>query len=104
MRRVVDDACEKLELGPILLDLPLGGAGGAARTFSVAVDTGTYGEVEFEIHHPSDDDGADVAFLQAHPDFAGVSVKVTGSFNGTPFIFTLATSTPRKRSSSVPRS
>ena len=65
------DHCEKLELGPILLDLPLGGAGGAARTFSVAVDTGTFDEVEFEIHHPSDDDGADVAFLQAHPDFAG---------------------------------
>lgn len=82
-----NDDCEKLELGPILLDLPLGGAGGAARTFSVAVDTGTYGEVEFEIHHPSDDDATDVAFLQAHPDFAGVSVKVTGSFNGAPFIF-----------------
>ena len=81
------DHCEKLELGPILLDLPLGGTGGAARTFSVAVDTGTFDEVEFEIHHPSDDDGADVAFLQAHPDFAGVSVKVTGSFNGAPFSY-----------------
>lgn len=81
------DACEKLELGPILLDLPLGGAGGAARTFSVAVDTGTFGEVEFEIHKPSDDDGSDAAFLQAHPEMAGASVKVTGSFNGTPFSF-----------------
>ena len=81
------DDCEKLELGPILLDLPLGGTGGAARTFSVAVDTGTYGEIEFEIHHPSDDDATDVAFLQAHPDFAGVSVKVTGSFNGAPFSY-----------------
>lgn len=81
------DHCEKLELGPILLDLPLGGIGGAARTFSVAVDTGTYGEVEFEIHKPSDDDASDVAFLQAHPDFAGVSVKVTGSFNGAPFTY-----------------
>jgi hypothetical protein len=82
-----NDDCEKLELGPILLDLPLGGTGGAARTFSVAVDTGTYDEVEFEIHRPSDDDGADVALLQAHPDFAGVSVKVTGSFNGAPFSY-----------------
>ncbi len=81
------DHCEKLELGPILLDLPLGGIGGAARTFSVAVDTGTYDEVEFEIHKPSDDDASDVAFLQAHPDFAGVSVKVTGSFNGAPFTY-----------------
>ena len=81
------DDCEKLELGPILLDLPLGGTGGAARMFSVAVDTGTYDEVEFEIHHPSDDDATDVTFLQAHPDFAGVSVKVTGSFNGAPFSY-----------------
>jgi len=81
------DDCEQLELGPILLDLPLGGTGGAARAFSVAVDTGTYDQVEFEIHQPSDDDGADVAFLQAHPDFAGVSVKVTGSFNGAPFTY-----------------
>jgi hypothetical protein len=83
---VSDDDCEKLELGPILLDLPLG-AGGAARSFSVAIDTGTYREIEFEIHKPADDDAADVAFRQAHPDFAGTSVKVTGSFNGVPFSY-----------------
>lgn len=83
-----NDACEKLELGPILLDLPLGGTGGASRSFSVAVDSGTFRQVEFEIHKPSDDDAADVAFRQAHPDFAGTSVKVTGSFNGTPFSYT----------------
>jgi hypothetical protein len=82
------DACEKLELGPILLDLPLGGAGGAARSFSVAVAPGTYDEVEFEIHKPSDDDGADATFLQAHPDFDGVSLKVTGTWNGEPFTYT----------------
>jgi hypothetical protein len=84
----VGDACEKLELGPILLDLPLGGAGGAARSFSVAVAPGTYDEVEFEIHKPSDDDGADATFLQAHPDFDGVSLKVTGTWNGEPFTYT----------------
>jgi hypothetical protein len=82
------DACEKLELGPILLDLPLGGVGGAARTFSVAVAPGTYDEVEFEIHRPSDDDDADASFVQAHPDFAGVSLKVTGTWNGQPFTYT----------------
>jgi hypothetical protein len=83
-----DDACEKLELGPILLDLPLGGTGGAARTFSVAVAPGTYDEVEFEIHKPSDDDGSDASFVQAHPDFNGVSLKVTGTWNGEPFTYT----------------
>jgi hypothetical protein len=82
------DGCEKLELGPILLDLPLGGTGGAARTFSVAVAAGSYDEIEFEIHKPSDDDASDAAFVQAHPDFAGVSVRVDGTFNGQTFSYT----------------
>src|SRR5262249_21997478 len=73
------DGCEKLELGPILLDLPLG-TGGAARSFSVPVAAGSYDEIEFEIHEPSDDDASDAAFVQAHPGFAGVSVKVDGTF------------------------
>jgi hypothetical protein len=80
------DACEQLELGPILLDLPLGGTGGAARSFSVAVAPGSYREVEFEIHKPSHDD--DAAFVQAHPEFDGVSARVAGSYNGEPFVFT----------------
>jgi hypothetical protein len=82
------DGCEKLELGPLLLDLPLGGAGGAARTFSVAVAAGSYDEIEFEIHKPSNDDATDAAFVQAHPDFAGVSVRVDGTFNGQTFSYT----------------
>lgn len=80
------DGCEELELGPLLLDLPLGGTGGAARTFSVPVAAGTYGEIEFQIHKPSHDE--DAAFVQANPDFDGVSVKVTGTYNGTAFIYT----------------
>ena len=95
------DACEKLELGPVLLDLPLGGAGGAARSFSVPVDAGTYDEVEFEIHKPSHDE--DAAFVQANPDFDGVSVKVDRHLQrraGSPI---RPTSTPRKRSSSPRR-
>jgi hypothetical protein len=79
-----DDACEKLELGPVLLSLPLGAAG-AAHAFSVTVAPGTYDEVEFEIHKPSLSD--DTAFLQANPDFAGVSIHVSGSYNGAPFDF-----------------
>lgn len=80
------DACEQLELGPVLLDLPLGGAGGAARTFSVAIPPGTFDEVDFEVHKPSS--GEDAAFVQANPGFDGVSVKVTGSYNGQAFTYT----------------
>ena len=81
------DDCEELEFGPVLLDLPLGG--GAAQAFTVEVASGTYDELEFEIHKPEDDgDGDDAAFLAAHPDFRDVSIRVTGSYNGTPFTYT----------------
>jgi hypothetical protein len=81
------DACEQLELGPILLDLPLG-AGGAAHSFTVPIAAGSYGEVEFKIHPPSNDDTPDAAFVQAHPEFAGVSIQVDGTFNGVGFTYT----------------
>ncbi len=81
-----DDRCEKLELGPVLLDLPLGV--GATHVFSAQVAAGTYDEIEFEIHKPSDDDASDVAFRQAHPELDGVSIKLTGSYNGQDFTYT----------------
>ncbi len=81
------DDCEELDLGPLLLDLPLGP--GAARQFTVAVDTGTFDEIEFEIHKPEDDgNAAERAFLQANPDFRGISIRASGTFNGEPFVFT----------------
>lgn len=79
------DDCEEMKTGPVLLDLPLGT--GAARQFSVAIDTGTYGEVKFKLHKPSDDAG-DPEFIAANPDFDGISVRATGTFNGTAFVFT----------------
>lgn len=81
------DNCEELNLGPILLNLPLGP--GADRQFTVAVDTGLFGEIEFEIHKPKDDGNAtDRQFLIDHPTFADVSIQVKGTFNGTPFVYT----------------
>ena len=78
------DDCEELEIGPFLLDLPLGG--GIARAVSIVVDTGTFRELEFEVHKP-EDDGRDREFLAQHPDFARVSIRVDGTYNGTPFVF-----------------
>lgn len=78
------DSCEKLELGPILLSLPLG-SDSALRAFSVTVPAGTYTGVEFEIHKPSDSD--DAAFIATNPGFAGVSVHVAGTYNGAAFDF-----------------
>jgi hypothetical protein len=78
------DDCQELELGPVLLDLPLGA--GAQRQFTVAIDTGSYDKIEFEVHKPSS--GDDAAFLAANPTFDGVSVRMTGTYNGTPFTYT----------------
>ncbi len=78
------DDCEELKLGPILFDVPLGS--GAQRAFTAQVPPGTYGELELKIHKPESSD--DAAFLAAHPDFAGVSIKVTGTYNGTAFTYT----------------
>lgn len=75
--------CAEIELGPFLVDLPLG-VGGAARSVTASVPAGTYDEVKFKIREADD---ADAAFVAAHPEFAHTSVKVEGSFNGTPFTF-----------------
>ncbi|MBW8771718.1 MAG: hypothetical protein JF590_00255 [Gemmatimonadetes bacterium] len=75
--------CEGLRLGPFLVDLPLNG--GVAHEFTLTVDTGTYSEARFQIHKPEGD--ADNAFLAAHPEYAGVSIRVVGTFNGTPFVY-----------------
>jgi hypothetical protein len=82
------DACEAFNAGPFLLDVPLGG--GVDRAFSVVVDTGTYDQLRIKIHKPHGDsaDAKDVAFLAAHPEFDGVSIRAVGSYNGTPFVFT----------------
>lgn len=79
------DDCRKLELGPVLLDLPLG-TGGASRDFSVQLTPGSYDKVEFEIHAPSGSD--DAGFVQAHPDLQDVSVRVSGTYNGAEFSYT----------------
>ncbi len=83
-----EDACETVNAGPFLLDLPLGS--GVEQVFSVAVDTGTFDELRIRLHKPEDNglDPADAAFLAAHPDFAGISIRATGTWNGNPFTFT----------------
>ena len=78
------DDCEELKVGATLLDLPLGA--GAQRSFTVAVDTGSFAKLKFEIHAPSSHD--DTTFVAQHPGFDGVSVMVTGTYNGTPFTYT----------------
>jgi len=80
------DGCEELESGPYLLDLPL--STGATTVMTVPVTPGSYDEFEFKVRAPRND--STNAFLALHPDFAGVSIRVTGTWNGTPFTYETA--------------
>jgi len=80
---VEDHDCPVLKLGPLLLTPPL--TDGAATTFSADVPVGTYSKLRIQIHKPKL--SRDAAFVAANPDFAGVSIRVKGTFNGTPFTF-----------------
>ncbi len=81
------DDCEEFRLGPQLVSVPL--AAGVQTSVSVLVDSGDYGNVQFKIHKPGDD-ALDVAFKAANPDFANVSIRVQGTFDGVPFVYTSA--------------
>jgi hypothetical protein len=81
-----DGDCEKFEVGPFLVELPLNGS--IAKMVEIAIDPDTYNEIEFDVHKPSDDGVEDQDFLAANPDFAETSVKVEGSFNGEDFVYT----------------
>jgi len=81
-----EGSCEEFSSGPMLLPLPLDGS----VDYVVAINdvpADTYDEVEFEIHKLESDDPADMDFMNANPDFAGVSIRAEGTFNGTPFVY-----------------
>lgn len=80
-----DDECEEFEVGPFLVSLPLDG--GVATELTAQVDTGTYDEIEFEIHKPEDQTATDLQFIQDHPAFADASIRVTGTYNGLAFSY-----------------
>lgn len=80
-----EDDCEEFEIGPVLIDLPLNGA--IEQLIAIDADSGTFDELEFVVHKP-EDNGEDAAFLSQHPDFEGVSIRVEGTWNGNPFVYT----------------
>ncbi|MGH7539268.1 MAG: hypothetical protein ACREMF_11590 [Gemmatimonadales bacterium] len=74
-----DEGCEGVRAGPVLVSLPLG-AVPTEVLVDVSAPAGQYDRLEFKIHAPKDSP-ADLEFLAAHPEFAGVSVRVTGIFS-----------------------
>jgi len=81
-----DDDCAEIRVGPYLVDVPVNGADGGR--VAVAVPAGTYSSISLWLYKVTSGDSADVAFRQANPDFRDISVRLTGTFNGTPFTFT----------------
>jgi hypothetical protein len=79
-----DSDCDELRIGPYLLDLPLDA--GPARSFTIDLPAGTYREVKYKVHKANSMD--DATFLAAHPEFDGRSVRVVGTYNGVPYVFT----------------
>lgn len=81
-----DDDCESIKVGPFLVNVPVNGTDGGR--VAVAVPGGTYSAIRFDIHKVTSSDSADRAFRQEHPDFRDISVRLEGTYNTRPFIFT----------------
>jgi len=77
--------CEEIEVGPVLVDLPL--TPGAAKEFELELPAGAYSRIDFEVHKVSSGSAEDAAFIAAHPEFEDLSIRVQGSFNGAAFTF-----------------
>src|SRR5256712_531506 len=92
--------CEEFETGATLVSLPLGSSA-IATEVTVAAPPGTYNALEFEIHKPSSSE--DAAFIAAHPDFATISIKVTGTYSqaGTRSDFTFTSDVDQSQESSL---
>lgn len=80
-----DEDCPSIHTGPFLVNVPVNGSDGARVV--VPVGEGTYSAVRLTLHKVTSNDSADRAFRQANPDFRDISVRLEGTYNGTPFIF-----------------
>jgi hypothetical protein len=75
--------CQEIKSGPVLVDVPVDSS--VVTSLNVPIDTGLYRFLEGKVRPAR---ASDTAFLAANPDFDGVSVRVEGTFNGTPFVYT----------------
>jgi hypothetical protein len=80
-----DDRCHHLDTGPLLVDLPTDNS--VISMLTLPLPAGTYRALEAKIRPVRAQDDGGSAFLAAHPEFANASVRVEGTFDGTPFVF-----------------
>jgi hypothetical protein len=72
------EGCQEIKAGPVLVPLPLGTAAVEALV-DISAPVGQYDRIHFKIHAPKLP--RDSAFLRVNPTFAGVSIRVTGTFS-----------------------
>jgi hypothetical protein len=81
-----DDCPEReVELGPVVVDLPVDGS--VSTNVSLRVPNGTYDELEYELDDLDDDSPREIDEARRHPDLRKNSIRVRGTFNGTPFTY-----------------
>ena len=78
--------CPEIRVGPFLVDIPVTGEDGAR--ISVNVPAGTYGNVRMKLHKVDANNALDLPFQQQNPDFRNISVRLEGTYNRVPFVFT----------------
>lgn len=83
-----NDDCEDMARDPILVNVPVDDA--VHTVISVPVAPGTFTKLEARLDPAS---AADVSALGAPADMTGKSIRVEGTFKGTPFVFTSPLST-----------
>ena len=74
------DDCDELQAGPALVDLPVDGTTKLVLDGAVAPGSYTALRAKLDAVTPDEDEPGASAFLVAHPDWKGISVKVTGVF------------------------
>jgi hypothetical protein len=79
-----DSGCGELEFGPALFELPL--EEGTAGVLNAMVPVGSYTGLKFQLHRPTNAN-EDADFVAEHPDYDDISIRVVGTYNGTPFTF-----------------
>jgi hypothetical protein len=83
-----DFQCEDVDQSPQLVNIPL--TSGVKTQLTVPVPEGSYERLDAHIQVPESGDAGVAAFLAAHPEFVGKSVRVEGTYKGTPFVYTAA--------------
>jgi hypothetical protein len=73
------DACEKFEIGPVLIDLPV--EGGIVTPFNTQIPADVYDELEVEIDD-AEDDSTSAQFFAANPSWPReASMRIVGTFD-----------------------